>query len=244
MHSTAIRVALALSVSAALAFGTAFLAARHRNASRAPEGVVWVGAKELHVPHIQGSINLDGDTDDSGWRGPTARTGAFVREDGVTPARPHSEARIVWGDDFLYLNLYAADEDIRVIGQTPDSLSPDEDSFHMVFTDRTSERTIDVNPLGIVTDALRPLGSTALADRSWNSHLHVSHELDGTPNRPGDNDEEWVLEMAIPFESLGLRDKQGDRIGFSVHRCDTPHDGKRACGSWGETAQHAVLVLD
>jgi hypothetical protein len=238
MNSTVIRVLIAASLSAAIGFWAA-----HRRASKKTDAF-WPGAKELHVPHVKGSITLDGDTDDSGWRGPTARTGTFVRDDGVTPAHPHSEARIVWGDDFLYLNLYAADEDIRAIGMTPDSLSPDEDSFHLVFTDRTAERIIDVNPLGIVTDAVRPNESTSPPDRSWESHLHVSHELDGTPNKSGDNDEEWVLEMAIPFDSLGLSGKPGERLGLSMHRCDTPHDGKRICGSWGEGASHAVLVLD
>jgi hypothetical protein len=240
MSPTVLRVIAAVSVSAAIGF----LAARHRLGGRGATSVLWPGAKELHVPHVQGSITLDGDTDDSGWRGPTARTGPFVRDDGVTPAHPHSEARIVWGDGFLYLNLYAADEDIRAIGTTPDSLSPEEDSFHLVFTDATLERIIDVNPLGIITDAIHPVGSSALPDLSWDSHLHVSHELDGTPNKPHDNDEEWVLEIAIPFESLGITGKPGERLGFAMHRCDTPHDGKRVCGSWGETAAHAVLVLE
>jgi len=68
--------------------------------------------------------------------------------------------------------------------------------------------------------------------------------LDGTPNHPEDNDEEWVLEIAIPLESLGLNGAPGERIGLSMHRCDTTHRGKRVCGAWGETGPHDVLVLD
>jgi hypothetical protein len=211
---------------------------------RAAKGTpLWPEAVVLRVPHAQGSITLDGDTDDPGWRGPTARTQPFVGADGVTAARPDTEARIVWGDGYLYLNLYAADEDIHATATKPDSLAPGDDDFHLVFTDRTAVRTFDVSPIGVVTDGLQRVGSSAPPDLSWDSHAHTSHEVDGTPNRSTDHDEEWVIEMAIPFESLGLRGVPGERIGLSMHRCDTPLDGKRACGSWGE-GKRTVLLLE
>jgi hypothetical protein len=240
MRSRIVRVLLAVLLCAV----AGFFFARHRRAGGRGSVLLWPDAVDAHVPHARGAITLDGDTDDAGWRGPTLRTGAFVGADGVAPVHPHSEARVVWGDGFLYLNLYAADEDIRAVGATPDSLSPEEDAFHLVFTDATTEKVFDVNPLGVVTDAVQARGTSAPPDRSWDSHAHVSHELDGTPNRPSDNDEEWVLEMAIPLASLGLSGKAGDRVGLSMHRCDTPHDGKRVCGAWGEVGPHRVLVLD
>ncbi len=221
-----------------------FVFGRYHRASLRSHGPPWPGATQVHVPHLRGVITLDGDTDDSGWRGPTLRTGAFVGQDGVTAVHPHSEARIVWGDGFLYLNLYAADEDIRAIGRTPDSLAEGEDVFHLIFTDATTERVFDINPLGVITDGIRPRGTSEAPDLSWNSHAHVSHELDGTPNLPTDDDEEWVLEMAIPLESLELSGKAGEQIGLSMRRCDTPRNGKRVCGSWGEVGRHNVLVLD
>ncbi len=220
-----------------------FLVTRYR-ASLRDHGPPWPDASVAHVPHLRASITLDGDTDDPGWQGPSLRTGAFVGQDGLSAVHPHSEARLLWGNGFLYLNLYAADEDIRAVGKIPDSLSPDEDSFHLVFTDATSERIFDINPLGVLTDAIRPRGSQEPPDRSWSSGTHISHELDGTPNQPRDNDEEWVLEVAIPFESLGLRGSAGERIGLSMSRCDTPHGGGRVCGAWGEAPPRRVLVLD
>jgi hypothetical protein len=60
-------------------------------------------------------------------------------------------------------------------------------------------------------------------------------------------DEEWVIEMAIPFESLGMRGEPGESVGFSVRRCDTPKGSPRVCAGWGEpTAETALgtLVLD
>jgi len=235
------RVRAILAVSVGVLAGAALYQRASRGTSR--HGLLWPGATELHVPHLQGMITLDGDSDDSGWRGPTARTHAFVSDDEVTPARPHSEARFVWGDRYLYLNLYAADENILTTAKH-DAIPPGEDYFHLVFTDATVSRVIDVSPLGIISDAIQPVGSSAPADLTWESHAHVSHELDGTPNRSTDHDEEWVIEMALPFESLGLEGVPGERIGLSMRRCDTPFDGKRSCGTWGDGSHRAVLVLD
>ena len=63
---------------------------------------------------------------------------------------------------------------------------------------------------------------------------------------PDDDDEEWAVELAIPFDALGVSGRPGDRIGFAIHRCDTPHHGGRVCASWGEgaTGTKGVLILD
>ncbi len=198
------------------------------------------GAVEVAVPHLRGAIVLDGDTDDSGWLGPTLRTGPFTSADG-TPARPHSEARLAWGDGFLYLNLYAADEDIHATG-SPDSIPSSDDSFRIEFEDGRATRVIEVNALGVVSDGIRPRGGV-VNDISWSSRVHVSSELDGTPNRSVDHDEEWVIEMAIPFDSLGLEGSPGERIGLSMRRCDVPLGGARVCGGWGDAEPRKVLVL-
>jgi len=167
-----------------------------------------------------------------------------MRTDGVSPARPHSEARFLAGDGFLYALLYAADEDIVATGLGADAVARTDDQFELVLSNGERELVFDINALGVVTDGVRLAGSGADPDLSWNGQVHASYELDGTPNDPSDLDEEWVLELAIPFEPLGFRGTRGERIGLSMRRCDTLHDGKRVCGSWGEGARHGVLVLE
>jgi hypothetical protein len=225
----------------------AFAGAALTRISHAEKAVRSTGSSGLvlHVPHAAGPIVLDGDTDDPGWLKVTARTNAFVDATGA-PAHPYSDARLVWGDGHLYVALYAADEDIRATHTAADAPLWTEDAFHMLFAiNGRGERAIDVSPLGTITDSRRDAGGPF--DFAWQSGAHVSHEVDGTLNRSDDDDEEWVIEMAIPFESLGIKGERGDELGFRVRRCDTPHHGSRVCASWGEVdrvSEMGTLVLD
>jgi hypothetical protein len=136
----------------------------------------------------------------------------------------------VWGDGHLYFSLYAADEDIRSGATEHDGPVWLDDSFRLVFTLADGERAIEVSPRGVVTDAKRSPGGAW--DYGWESGVHVSPEVDGTVNNPKDSDEEWVIEMAIPFDALGLNGERGETVAFSVRRCDTPKSGARVCSTW------------
>lgn len=194
----------------------------------------------LHVPHAKGQIVLDGDMDDPGWADSIGRTGAFTTGDG-SAARPYSDARFVWGDDHLFIALYAADEDIRSTYSEPDSPLWLDDEFHLTFRTEDVERSFEVSPTGVLTDAIRERGPF---DYTWQSGAHVSYEIDGTLDIHDDDDEEWVIEMAIPFDALGLNGERGEHTGLSIRRCDTPHKGARVCATWGDGPGFGMLVLD
>jgi Carbohydrate family 9 binding domain-like len=194
--------------------------------------------RELHVPHATASIEPNGEVDEPVWA-TAVRTNAFTT--GGKAARPYSDARLLWGDGFLYVTLYAGDEDIRATDAKHDDPLWVADAFQLVFVDGARERTIDVSPLGIVTDGERVGNGTA--DYRWESHARVGHDTDGTVNAPDDDDEEWVIEMAIPLDSLGLAGHAGDRIGFSARRCDATRQIGRVCAGWGDSGD-GVLVLD
>ena len=209
-------------------------------------GVV-AGEGELVVPHMTGAITLDGDLDDPGWRGAVAQTGAFLDKGGMI-AKPFSEARLTWGDGVLYMSLYAADEDIRAEVTAADGQVWRDDSFHFVFDDGKDERVFDVSVNGVIADGTRISAGTAdgggrpPTDFAWSSDAHVSREIDGTLNDPRDDDEEWALEIAIPLESIGLTGEAGERVGFAIHRCDSPKHRSRTCSSWGEREPMALVL--
>jgi len=196
----------------------------------------------LRVPHMPGAITLDGDTDDPGWissPGP-ARTGDFQMPDG-TPARPFSEVRLVWGDGYLYLALYAADEDIETRTTEADGPIWLDDEFRVVFSREGVDYAIEVSPRGVITDSMRTGGGKW--DYTWNSKAHASVEIDGSINEPKNMDEEWAVEMAVPFESLGMKGEPGESIGMTVSRCDTPKFSPHVCTSWGDGDAKGRLLL-
>jgi len=205
----------AVVVAAALALGLA--ASRGRPMPEAPVPAV-VAGHELVVPDVDGALELDGELGDAVWQGDIARTGAFVDANGA-PARPYADARVVSVRDQLIVALYAADEDIRTTG-------PRRDRFRVTI----GSAVFEVSASGDLRGA--PAGT------------RIGHDLDGTPDDPSDDDEEWVLELAIPLAALGLhghageRGERGERVAFAVERCDTTRDGTRSCSSTRD-----VLVL-
>ena len=225
---------LAVGLVGALAmFGIGF---RHERLRAAP-----APASELHVPHAETAVTIDGEVKEQDWTRAPARTGAFVGPGGA-PARPFSEARVLWDETNLYFALYAADEDIRVANVAADGPVWTGDSFSVELTNPGGTVfAISVGPSGTLSDGSaapgQPLGHL------WQSGAKVATDLDGTPDDPRDRDEEWVVEMAVPFRALGVTPRHGTRIGMALRRCDV-HDGRRTCGSWGKDGARGVLVLE
>ncbi len=172
-------------------------------------------------------INLDGDFDDPGWNN-GAKTGAFVDELGVA-ARPYTDARVAWGDGMLYVGFYSADENIITKADRPDGPLWLADDVHLAVSVGDHEYSIDAAPSGTITDGVRINGGPA--DYSWSSGAHIAKEMDGTLNDPSDNDEEWLIELAIPLQNLGLQGKPGESFGVRMRRCDTSKSLIRSCAT-------------
>jgi hypothetical protein len=128
--------------------------------------------------------------------------------DGGGQARPFSEASLLHDTDYLYVGLYAADEDIR------------SDEF---FDVHIGALAFHANATGTVTPTI--------------AGMKTSIDRDGTLDDPSNDDEEWVLEIAIPLQVTGLQ--QGAQLA-TVKRCDTPKDHIQRCGSWSATVSLAT----
>ena len=192
----------------------------------------------LEVPEATGEVHIDGHLSDKAWKH-AATTGAFMSGGGV--ANPYSDVRLLRHGGTLYVGLYAADDDIAAPIASHDEAQTG-DSFQLVFRRGESERTIDVSPRGAITDGER-IGAASF-DTRWESHAAVAVDRNGTLDDATDQDEEWIVEMAIPFASLGLDGQAGERIGFEVKRCDVARaDGgaARTCVTWGGERSELVL---
>ncbi|MFO0757212.1 MAG: carbohydrate-binding family 9-like protein [Byssovorax sp.] len=198
----------------------------------------------LPVPATSARFELDGELDEEAWTS-SARTGPFLGPEGGE-ARPFSEARFLLRGDEVMMALYAADDDIEARVKAHDGPVWLDDSFSVHLTpvsgrDGAPGTTfqIDVSALGTVSDA-RVEG--AAKDARWESALRLGVDRDGTLGDRSDEDEEWVVEAALPLAPLGIHAAPGARLGVQITRCDTP----RAPGSTqrcGATAPGLTLDL-
>jgi hypothetical protein len=199
----------------------------------------------LRVPHTAQPLAVNAELEGKKvWEADAGNTRNFE----TAPGRgmvPYTEAKARWGKNALYLVLYAGDLDLQGSVTKTDGPVENDDAFRLEFGDGADRRIIAVSVLGTVADArCTTMGGKQTCDPRWKSGVTVAVDRDGTLNKVGDNDEEWVVEMAIPFASLGVHHPTaGTRIPVSISRCEVARDGKRGCGSWGRTPR-GELVLE
>jgi hypothetical protein len=217
-------IAVALAAAAILGGG--------RSGTSAPAGPCL-----LTAPRVSGPVKVDAELEGKNvWEADVGTTGNFKDAAGHGMV-PYSEAKVRWGDGKLYLMLYAGDLDLEGTVRDHDGALDGDDAFRLEFGDRNDRRVIWVSVLGTLADArCRPARGRApdACDPSWDSHAQVAVDRDGTLNKIGDNDEEWVVQMAVPLAALGFADAHpGTSLPFSVTRCEIGHGSSRGCGGWG-----------
>jgi hypothetical protein len=161
------------------------------------------GALRLVIPQVATQIRCDGELDEHAWLTP-ARTGPFVDANGGEAA-PYSEARFLRDDNFLYLALYAADEDIRST-----------DEFVVELGSGRARSTLHFTAGGKLTPAI--------------TGAQIGVDRDGSIDDATNDDEEWVVEAAIPFAAVPLARDGSTTV--RITRCDTTKDHVKRCGSW------------
>ena len=198
----------------------------------------------LTVPRVSGPVKIDAELEGKKlWEADVGATGNFTDAGGHGMV-PYTEAKARWGGGKLYLMLYAGDLDLEGNVRERDAPLEGDDAFRLEFGQGHDRRVIWVSVLGTVADArCRPEARGRACDARWDSHVQVAVDRDGTLNRIGDNDEEWVVEMAIPLADLGFANaRAGTRIPFSISRCEVGHGQRNDCGAWG-AAHPGLLAL-
>ena len=152
------------------------------------------------IPHTTVPIKLDGEWDEVDWVKRSARF-IFLGSDGER-ARPHSEVRFLHDDTTLYVGLYAGDENLQ--------------SATDAFDVTAGKLSVRVGVDGKLTPVI--------------PEVHAAVDHDGTLDDPKDDDEEWVVEVAIPLTSTGW--VAGQKLDVKAARCDITKDNVKRCGSW------------
>ena len=68
--------------------------------------------------------------------------------------------------------------------------------------------------------------------------VRAAVDVDGTLDNPADDDEEWVVELAVPLAALGPAP-----VTLRASRCDVTKTGARLCGSWQQQIDPKALPL-
>ena len=151
------------------------------------------------IPTTTGELKLDGELGEPDWSTHALRHILAAPDGGQ--ARPFSEASLLHDKDYLYVGLYAADENIQT-GE--------------FFDVHIGSLAFHANATGSVTPEI--------------AGVKTSIDRDGTLDDPSNDDEEWVLELAIPLQATGFAPGVGQIV--TIQRCDTPKDHIERCGAW------------
>ncbi len=175
-------------------------------------------------------LQIDGLLDESSWQ-EAAWTDLFVDIEGELKPLPRFETKVkmLWDDDYFYFAAFMEEPHIWATLTERDAVIFYDNDFE-IFIDPQGDTheyyEFEMNALNTVWDLLltkpyRDKGCRAID--SWDIQgLKTAVSINGTLNDPGDEDESWSVEIAIPWKVLEeCSDRtppvQGDqwRVNFS-----------------------------
>jgi hypothetical protein len=181
-----------------------------------PEAARCHPAPRLTAYRAAAPIAVNGHLDEADWLR-AASSGPFTLADGGFTS-PYSELRALWTDEALVLGLYAADEDFRA-----------EDGFTVAL------ETADGSPRRFFLSAKGSLSCGAGSEGSCTvpKAITAATDTDGTFDAPGDDDEEWLAELAVPWSALGFS-AAPPLVRLDVSRTDAPKRASPRTTSWAK----------
>ncbi|HEY2156188.1 MAG TPA: carbohydrate-binding family 9-like protein, partial [Isosphaeraceae bacterium] len=183
-----------------------------------------------------GPIAVDGKLDDRAWsRAPW--TDDFVDIEGDARPRPRfrTRAKMLWDDRYLYIAAELEEPDVWGRLTAHDAVLFRDLDFE-VFVDPDGDNheyaELEINALGTTWDLFlaRPYRDAGEARNSFEieglkSAVHVA----GTLNKPGDKDEGWTVEIAMPWSSFAgfahapIPPRDGDQWRLNFSRVEWRH---------------------
>lgn len=183
-------------------------------AAFANDGYTPVYRPELTITRTSHKITIDGQLDDPGWRG-AAQAVNFAEHNPGDQTKPEvdTEVFITHDDKNLYVGWVCYDDPAQVRASFCERDRIFSDDYVILCLDPFGEATlayeIAANPYGIPGDLL--FSSANGEDISYDMIFESSGRI---------TDEGWVVEMAIPFESMRFpdREEQAWRVDFWRNR--------------------------
>jgi hypothetical protein len=159
--------------------------------------------------YTHSAIKVDGDLTEKAWR-TAAWTDNFVDIEGKAKPQPRFKTRVklLWNDSCLFIAAELQEPDVWATLKQHDNIIYHDNDFE-VFIDPGNDGhqyfEIEVNALNTIMDLFmpKPYRNGGIAMLSYNATgLQSAVKVHGTLNHPGDKDTSWMIEMAIPFQSI------------------------------------------
>lgn len=159
-------------------------------------------------------LKIDGKLNEPAWQ-KAKWTSLFLDIEGDKKPLPtqNTKAKMLWDDKYLYIAAELEEEHIWAYQTTKDQIVYLENDFE-VFIDPDGDSQnyfeLEVNAANNTFDLFLPKpyrnGGNALIN--WDmKNLKTAVHINGTLNKPADIDKRWTVEIAIPFSSLNMDDK-------------------------------------
>ena len=155
-----------------------------------------------------GRLTIDGAIDEPSWRAaPWSDPFVDIEGDARFAPRFTTRMKLLWDDEYLYLAADLEEPDIWGTISTRDAVIYQDNDFE-VFIDPDGDSheyyELEINALNTVWD-LMLIDRTAMAgpdQRLGHRGVEDRIHLRGTLNRPGDKDDGWSVEIALPWAAL------------------------------------------
>jgi hypothetical protein len=152
-------------------------------------------------------LQIDGKLDEPSWRD-TKWSEPFMDIDGVRRPPLATRVKMLWDDEYFYVAAELEEPDIWGTLTKRDSVIFQDNDFEL-FIDPDGDThmyyELEINALGTVWDLMliQPYRDGGPAIHAWDiSGLRTAVDVRGTINKPGDRDEGWSVEIAMPWEVL------------------------------------------
>jgi hypothetical protein len=188
-----------LTLIAAAAHAQSRSAASHERLPFAPRQAI--------VYRTASRLTIDGRLDEAAWRA-APWSEAFVDIEGPSSLPLRTRVRMLWDDERFYVAAELEEPDVWGTLTTRDAVIFQDNDFELFIDpdgDTHAYYELEVNALATAWDLLllQPYRDGGPAVHAWDiAGLEVGVDVRGTINRPGDKDEGWTVEIAMPWAIL------------------------------------------
>ena len=154
-------------------------------------------------------ISIDGKLGEAAWAAAAWST-PFIDIQGESRPQPRfrTRAKMLWDDEYFYVAAEMEEPDLWGTLTERDSVIFHDNDFELFIDpdgDSHAYYELEVNALATPWDLMliKPYRDGGPAINGWDlAGLRVGVDVRGTLNRPGDQDEGWTVEIALPWKIL------------------------------------------